>query len=147
MRLVKRSVASALALAVVRIAFPSILGSTDCRADSPVNCTVNFNLAAGASLGALQFRTNYSSTTGDIVGSAGSAACTNDVPAALRSLNDDDGAKTLHWGDMSAGGFQGPQSLGQCLFQASTVPIPSNFVITGDDSATTVSVTGNSTHV
>jgi hypothetical protein len=113
--------------------------------DVPVTCNLQFSLQDPMVLGAIQFSANYSATTGAIPGTGTMTSCTKNPLISILSSNDDD-AGTVKIGLVDVEGAEGPMALADCVFQANSVPLASQIVITEQD-AGPVELSGNTTSV
>ena len=98
--------------------------------------TVKFRLAAASKpVGGVQYRTVYSSATGDFVGSNADVSCTNLVSGALFAAQDTDASRQLALGHLTLSGFPAPQDLASCVFQGvpADAPTPSDFPVVVED--------------
>jgi hypothetical protein len=112
--------------------------TTTTAGDGLQNYNITFNVtAAGTALGALQFLVDYETATGDIQGSAGTAACVKLVDGASFAINDKDVDREITLGIINTDGFATalPDDVARCTFNgnASDPPVPGDFVITLQD--------------
>jgi len=97
-------------------------------------CAVTVQMDGAAPLGALELRVHYSGAVGEFLGEDGAVSCVGLAPAAYQSARDDDAARQLHLGMISAIGVALPQDSWRCIFETDAgVPVAGDFSFTVDD--------------
>lgn len=105
--------------------------STTTTGEPPLTCTVVFHLEGDDTLGALQFKADYSNAPGSFSGQEGEVQCNSLVTGALPAFKDFDSEEFLNAGLIKlAPGFQAPTDVVECIFKAFTQPVPSDFTVT-----------------
>ena len=107
---------------------------------APQTYTVTYRLlTASSGVGALQWTSDYSATTGGFRGSAAAVECTNKVGSTLLASTDLEATRKLLVGIVTANWFLAPTDLVACTFDgdAGDPPVPADFPITIDDATDT----------
>jgi hypothetical protein len=100
----------------------------------PTSCSVTLSMSDATTLGALQYRVDYSSAGGGFVGTGDTVNCTNLAGGStLVVFNDEDGSEELR-SSVASLAFTGPTDLAVCEFAAAVAPAPGDFVVTVEDS-------------
>jgi cysteine-rich repeat protein len=116
---------------------------SNCLIESPSgNCQIRFGVTNAEVLGALSYDTDYFNAPGEFSGSGGAVECTS-LSGDLAAFNDCDTAdacptipfasRSLASAVISAGGFNTPADMAVCSFVATTIPQPTDFLITVTD--------------
>jgi hypothetical protein len=98
-------------------------------------CNVDFRLATAVTLGALQFRVDYGSTTGDFVGAARDVDCLNLTSANPVVFEDEDEQRRLSAKFVALAGIEGPAELARCAFFGTVNPDIDDFVVSVVDAS------------
>jgi hypothetical protein len=110
--------------------------STTLANSGTTDCTLSFSLVTAVQLGSLQWSVDYSAAPGEVGGSGATVQCTNKVPSAFASMQDNEGQSRVNAAYISLAGFTGPRLLAECTFLADDTPDVSDFTITVSDAAT-----------
>ena len=81
-----------------------------------VPCVVTMGVTSDETLGSVQFQMDYSAIDGELVGSAGDAACRSLVDGAFAVFNDDDASRLLLNSTIGDEPFAGPAGIAECDF-------------------------------
>ena len=96
------------------------------------NYDVRFKLNSTGTYESLQFNVNYSTASGDFVGTGSAVTCTvNSTLNAMGAFNDV--GSILTQGFIATSGVAGPVQVANCTFSASSAPSPSAFAVTITD--------------
>ena len=127
--------AAAVAGVAAAVAFGLPEGRTNARAQTGTTwttttvdgcfdpCIMTFRLDTTVSVGALQFRTDYSAASTGFDGSGTDVDCSAQV-GDFTTFNDMDAARTLDIAIISIAGFQGPVDVAACALTPCGVPRP-----------------------
>ncbi|MFN2377570.1 MAG: hypothetical protein ABR538_13605 [Candidatus Binatia bacterium] len=99
------------------------------------DCLLRFRVLGSATIGAIQWDTDYSAAPGFVAGNSATPECTSLVSGVLVAFNDNDSAQILESGIISLTGFPAPADLVECVFKATAQPEVADFVITVVDAA------------
>lgn len=97
-----------------------------------LHCTMVFTLPDDATLGSLQWNTDYSDAPGFIPGAGNDIECAGLVVGVLSAFFDEDADRAFNSGLASVNGFDGPTDLAECAFEASAAPDAGDFTIRVD---------------
>lgn len=107
--------------------------TTTLHADT--RCRVIFRLVDPVTVGAIQWNTGYDRAPGHFVGSGDRTECLGMAPDSISAFSDLGPTLGLRASMIALAGISGPRPLAECLFQATAVPLPSDFDITVQDAA------------